>query len=274
MILINGECGNKIEVSDRGFQYGDGLFETLAVRNGNALFLEQHLERLKTGCERLNIACPSLALIRSEIQQLSNNHDRAVIKLILTRGSGGRGYRIPESATPLRVLSLHPDPAYPAGYRDEGINVRFCRTRTGLSPALAGLKHLNRLEQVLARSEWNDPSIQEGLMLDVDGHIVEGTMSNLFYCKNSRTYTPSLAFAGVNGIMRSIFVGLLGKHGHPVEETRPCPKDLLQADEAFVCNSLIGLWPIRRIETTDLSIGPITRLCRMKLDEWLGKATL
>ena len=190
MILINGVSKQHIEISDRGFQYGDGLFETIEVRDGQAVFLERHLERLNAGCHRLHIPFPGAELLSFEVKKLCREKAcgigsvRAVLKIIVTRGSGGRGYRQPDVIQPTRVLSLHPYPDYPEIYKEQGIVVRFCSTCLGLNPSLAGIKHLNRLEQVMARFEWNDPAIQEGLMLDVNGHVIEGTMTNLFYVKN------------------------------------------------------------------------------------------
>ena len=183
MMLVNGECREHIEISDRGFQYGDGLFETIKVINGQPVFLDRHIERLDTGCRRLYIPFPGAELLTLEAQKLCQYSNKAVLKLILTRGSGGRGYRQPEVIQTTRVLSLHPFPDYPDSYNEQGITARFCNTCLGLNPALAGIKHLNRLEQILARAEWADSDIQEGIMMDMDEHVIEGTMTNLFLYK-------------------------------------------------------------------------------------------
>lgn len=272
MILINGESKEHIEISDRGFQYGDGLFETIEVRDGQAVFLESHLERLYSGCQRLCIPFPGVQLLGLEAKELCRQwHSvRAVLKIIVTRGSGGRGYRQPDVIQPTRVLSLHPYPDYPENYREQGIVARFCTTRLGLNPSLAGIKHLNRLEQVMARSEWNDQTIQEGLMLDGNNHVIEGTMTNLFYIKNDRLYTAILAQSGVAGIIRSIIMTLSANQGLPVIEHTFTKDELLSADEVFVCNSIIGIWPIRQIETVRFSVGPITHSIRCRLDKFIG----
>ena len=162
-MLINGERKKHIEVTDRGFQYGDGLFETIEVCNGQTVFLDRHLDRLKAGCDRLHIPFPNrevlcfeaATLVQQSISQQSGYQysNKAVLKLIVTRGSGGRGYCPPDLIQPTRVLSLHPFPDYPSTYQEQGIISRFCDTRLGLNPALAGIKHLNRLEQIMARSE-------------------------------------------------------------------------------------------------------------------------
>lgn len=272
MILINGERRNHIDISDRGFQYGDGLFETIEVRNGKPVFLNQHLDRLTTGCHRLQFPCPSLSLIRRETLVLCKNSQHAVLKIIVTRGSGGRGYRQPDVLLPTRVLSLHPYPDYPNIYQQDGITARFCRTRLGLNPSLAGIKHLNRLEQILARAEWNDPDIQEGIMLDINGNVIEGTMTNLFYIRNKAVYTPELTQTGVHGIFRRIIMNLLASHQIETFERAVTKDDLLAADEAFFCNSVIGLWPIKQIENACYQIGPVTRQCQTWLNETINEA--
>jgi len=275
MILINGESKEHVEIADRGFQYGDGLFETIEVRDGQAVFIDRHLERLNSGCQRLYIPFPGAELLSFEAGELcrrsaGGRHSvRAVLKVIVTRGSGGRGYRQPDVIQPTRVLSLHPYPDYPEIYREQGIAARFCATRLGLNPTLAGIKHLNRLEQVMARAEWNDPAIQEGLMLDVNDHVIEGTMTNLFYIKNNSLYTAALAQSGVAGIMRGIIMKLSAENGLPVIEHAFTKDALLSADEVFVCNSIIGIWPIKQIETSRFSVGPLTQ----GIQSWLDKFT-
>ncbi|MDO9046679.1 MAG: aminodeoxychorismate lyase [Methylobacter sp.] len=277
MILINGESKEHIEIADRGFQYGDGLFETIEVRDGHAVFLERHLERLNSGCQRLYIPFPGAELLSFEAGELcrrwvSDTHSvRAVLKIIVTRGSGGRGYRQPDVIQPTRVLSLHPYPDYPEIYSEQGIVARFCVTRLGLNSTLAGIKHLNRLEQVMARAEWNDPAIQEGLMLDVNDHVIEGTMTNLFYIKNKCLYTAVLAQSGVAGIMRGIIMTISVDHGFPVIEHAFTKDELLSANEVFVCNSIIGIWPIKQIETTRFSVGPITKSIQSRLDRVINR---
>lgn len=272
MILINGESKEYIEISDRGFQYGDGLFETIEVKDGQAVLFERHLERLKSGCDRLYIPFPDAQLLSLEAKELCRQWPsaRAVLKIIVTRGTGGRGYRQPDVIQPTRILSLHPYPDYPEIYPEQGIVARICTTRLGLNPALAGIKHLNRLEQVMARAEWNDSAIQEGLMLDVNEHVIEGTMTNLFYIKNSSLYTAVLAQSGVAGIMRGIIMTISVDHGLSVIEHVFTKDELLSADEVFVCNSIIGIWPIKQIETTHFSVGPITKNIQIQLDRFIN----
>lgn len=272
MILINGESKEHIEVSDRGLQYGDGLFETIAVKSGQAQFLDRHLQRLNAGCSRLLISPPDNKLLKNEVASLANQADRAVVKIIVTRGAGGRGYRQPDVVKPTRIVSLHPYPDYPNSYQQQGIQVRFCATRLGLNPTLAGIKHLNRLEQVLARAEWHDPMIQEGIMLDSDGYVVEGTMTNLFFVKDEALYTASLEKAGVAGIIRGIVIEQAALHGIKIFEGRVSRDDLLSADELFVCNSVIGIWPVRQIEHQQFSVGPLTQQFQHWLEHFEDKS--
>ncbi|MDP2902926.1 MAG: aminodeoxychorismate lyase, partial [Methylovulum sp.] len=221
MFLVNGECRTHIEITDRGFQYGDGLFETIKVINRQPVFLDLHLSRLQAGCRRLYIPFPDFQTLTFEAGMLCKRScadSPAVLKLIITRGSGGRGYKQPDLIQPTRAFSLHPFPEYPSTFYADGIVARFCGTRLGLNPALAGIKHLNRLEQVLARAEWNDTAIQEGIMLDVNDHVIEGTMTNLFYIKDNTLYTAALAQTGVAGVMRNIIMRLSSQQGLAVIE--------------------------------------------------------
>lgn len=267
MILINGANEQQIPITDRGFQYGDGLFETIEIQDGQAVFWQRHIRRLQNGCRQLRIPCPDVALLSSEAQSLCEHTECAVLKIIITRGSGGRGYRQPDAIEPTRVLSLHPFPDYPAFLYQQGITARFCNTRLGLNTALAGLKHLNRLEQILARAEWQDSEIYEGLMLDSNEHVIEGTMSNLFLAKNGILYTAPLQQCGIAGIIREVILDACVAYGLPVAQ-RPLTKaDVFAADEIFVTNSVIGIWQIRAIETSRFKVhGPVVR----QVSAWLA----
>ena len=265
MMLINGEDKGEIAVTDRGFQYGDGLFETIKVIKSRPIFLEHHLQRLNTGCLKLNIPQPNAKQLIDEIKAVCKDSEQAVLKLIITRGSGGRGYRQPDPIQPIRVISLHPFPEYPSSNYQEGITARFCETRLGLNPTLAGIKHLNRLEQIMARAEWTDPAIQEGIMLDINNHVIEGTMTNLFYVKDGIIYTATLNLSGVAGIMRGIIMEIIVERNLKLIEHGYHKEELLSADEAFVCNSIIGLWPIRRLEQYVFSEHRLTK----QIQQWL-----
>jgi len=257
--LINGETDDRIAVNDRGFIYGDGLFETIAVRDGQLRFLDYHLDRLLQGADRLGIPAPERGVLTGEAGGLAAGHAYATLKIILTRGAGRRGYAPPDPAMPSRLMGMLPG-TRPARhkYRD-GIIARHCRTPIGRSPATAGLKTLGRLEQVLARAEWQAPSISEGLMSTADGFLICGTMSNLFLVQDGALVVPDLATCGIDGVMRRVVLDRADRMGLRWC-VRDVPREVLEcADEVFVTNSLIGLWPVRRIDSISYPVGPVTR---------------
>lgn len=258
MMLINGERTNTLDASDRGLHYGDGLFETIEVIHGQPVFLLPHLARLKAGCQVLKIPFPSVNLLIDEISQLSKNAEHGVVKLMLTRGSGGRGYRQPEPIQTTRFVALHPFPDYPENYTNQGIKARFCEARLGLNPMLAGIKHNNRLEQVLARAEWQD-QFQEGLVLNLNEHVIEGTMSNLFAVKDNIIFTPKIDLSGVKGIIRCIILEIASLKNLPIQEALLTRDFILEADELFVTNSVIGIWPITLLEKKSYPVGNWTQ---------------
>jgi 4-amino-4-deoxychorismate lyase len=266
MFLINGQKNEFISVQDRGLHYGDGLFETLAVHDKQPLCWGKHFARLKKGCARLGIECPSSELLFSEAIQLCNDSDKSVLKIILTRGQGGRGYRPPETNNPVtRILGNYPWPDHPHGNVIEGIKIRLCNTRLARNPQLAGIKHLNRLEQVLARSEWDDPDVAEGLMQDTEGNVMEGTMSNLFIINGNLLITPDLTECGIAGIIRECVLDLAADINLETSISSLTDKDLYAADEIFLCNSVIGIWPVRQLEQHQFRTGPWTGKIREKL---------
>ncbi|ADE16172.1 aminodeoxychorismate lyase [Nitrosococcus halophilus Nc 4] len=270
MILINGRVTSEIEVADRGLHYGDGLFETIAVCKERAVLYAAHLRRLEEGCRRLAIAVPKREVLDKEVANLCQGISQGVLKIIVTRGSGGRGYRPPPQPQPTRILSMHPWPDYPAVSSEYGITLRICRTPLGHNPYLAGIKHLNRLEQVLARSEWDDPMIPEGVMLDSQGYVIGGTMSNLFIVREGNLQTPDLISCGVAGVMRGFILEQALPLDLKVTEYSLTLADLKSAEEVFVCNSLMGLWPVRRFEETQYPLGPVTQRLRQRIHSQLS----
>lgn len=257
MILLNGKPQEVIPATDRGLHYGDGLFETIAICNGKPQFWHAHMERLRDGCARLAIPMPEVGCLEEETARLSAGIERAVIKIIITRGSGGRGYRSPESPEPQRLVMRYPWPEYEIPR--EGIALRVCETPLACNPRLAGIKHLNRLEQVLARNEWRDEAVLEGLMLDLDGHVIEGTMSNLFAVRDGVLITPDLTRCGVAGVMRRQVLSIAQKLGVVCEMLNLRADELTAMDELFVTNSIIGIWPVARLGEARYGDAPITR---------------
>ena len=246
--LVNGEATDRISSSDRGLLYGDGLFETMAVVDGKVPLWQLHIERLQLGCQRLKLECPPLEVLQGEVQQLTKNVERAILKLMLTRGEGGRGYAAQAAATPTRILQRHPWPDVPRANWETGVKAIFCEQRLAQQPALAGIKHLNRLEQVLARAEWQDSRIQEGLLADNDGNIIEAVSHNLFLVNGEAVATPDLRYSGVAGVMREKILSMLQSKGCAVQICAITHQDLLSADALFLCNSIHGVWPICELD--------------------------
>ncbi len=255
---VDGRPAEAASVTDRGLAYGDGLFETIGVKRGSPQLVERHLARLAEGCERLSIPV-DLLQIRTELLAFSAEIGEGVAKLIVTRGDGLRGYGAPVNAQARRILLASPFPAYPTANAEQGIRLFPCTTRLAEQPLLAGLKHLNRLEQVLARSEWQDNEHAEGLMLNVSGTVIEGVYSNLFLVSRGVLITPDLSRSGVAGVMRAELLVRAEGLGYPVAIEAVSYEQLLAADEVFVCNSLYGVWPVCALQAHRWPVGPLTR---------------
>ncbi len=255
---VDGRPAEAASVTDRGLAYGDGLFETIGVKRGSPQLLERHLARLAEGCTRLFISA-DLTLIRAELLAFSAEVGDGVAKLIVTRGEGLRGYAAPADGKARRILLASSFPAYPAVNAEQGIRLFPCVTRLAEQPLLAGLKHLNRLEQVLARSEWHDSEHAEGLMLDLSGRVIEGVYSNLFIVRDGRLITPELSRSGVAGVMRAELLARAEGLGLQVSIEAVSQAQLLAADEVFVCNSLYGVWPVCALQAHRWPVGPLTR---------------
>jgi len=245
-------------LKDRGLAYGDGLFETIAVKAGQPLLLDLHLQRLANGCSRLAIAADQ-SLIRCELLAYAQAMGEGVLKLILTRGDSLRGYGVSPGAQPRRILQAGPAAAYPEANALQGIELFDCATRLAEQPLLAGLKHLNRLEQVIARAEWQDPAYAEGLMRDTSGRIIEGVFSNLFLVREGVLVTADLQRCGVAGVMRAALLAEAERLAIPLHVTDISLEQLQQADELFLCNSVYGVWPVRAFADLSWPVGPLTR---------------
>jgi 4-amino-4-deoxychorismate lyase len=263
--LVNGQPSMNLPVADRGLQYGDGLFETLALRNGVPLLWNRHMQRLGEGCRRLGLPAPDADLLREEVLRIAGTEARAVAKIILTRGAAGRGYRADPSVIATRIVQRLPWPTYPVANSQEGVSVCWCDTRLARQPRLAGIKHLNRLEQVLARAEWQE-DYAEGLMCDTDGLVIEGTMTNLFVVVADGTVvTPDLSQSGVAGVMRAQVLDSAASNGMTCS-TRAVTTEMVEsAQELFLTNSLIGIWPVRRIEARQYVVGQISQALQAAL---------
>lgn len=260
---VNGTASTAIDAMDRGLAYGDGLFETIAVRQGRPRFIDLHLERLLRGCTRLGIPPPERRPLQERLLAVARDVPHGTLKLVITRGPGERGYAPPANPRPTilyGIIDTLPLSAAPA-------EVTLCATRVAIQPATAGLKSLNRLEQVLARAEWRDERIFEGLMRDTSDDLVGGTMSNLFIVTAGKLRTPDLSRAGIHGIMRQVIIGQARLLGIPCDEVPMSVPDLESADEVFVSNALIGLRPVVALGDRHWPVGPCTNRLRRQLAE-------
>ncbi len=249
---------DSVSTSDRGFCYGDGLFETVLFVDGDAPLWQRHMQRLRHGCERLGLPAPQTQLLRMEAARLAQQWSRAVVRITLSRGQGPRGYRPPPVPHPTRVLGVASAPHLPRDWSTQGIRVRFCRMRLAVQPQLAGLKHLNRLEQVLARAEWSDAEVAEGVMRDTAGRVVCATSANLFVVRQGRVVTPSLQRCGVAGVARAELI----EHMADVDVRDISVDELMEADEMFLSNSVRGVMPVAWLDNRRLAApGETTRAC-------------
>lgn len=255
MIIINGQQGDSIHVMDRSFMYGDGVFRTMRMREGHINAWHAQYQKLASDCQALDILCPARSTLEQEIKLLAQDTSDCVVKIVVSRGEGGRGYGVTDSVSPNRVVLTAPYPAYPTQFWHEGVRLHVCEMRMCHQPRLAGIKHLNRLENVLARMEWNDPEIADGVMSDVDGWVIEGTMANLFMRHGKTLATPDLSACGVAGLQRDRILALAPQCGLTAEIGQYTLQTLLTADEVFLCNSVIGVWPVRQIGAKTIALG-------------------
>jgi len=247
-MLINGVSGDLISIRDRGLLYGDGVFRTLKASGGHALHWPLHYQKLQHDCSALGITCPDFGCLSSELASLLCDHTDAVLKIIVTRGQGMRGYAPTIDAIPTHIWDVSPRPVYPDSLMREGVTLGLCTLRLSHQPRLAGIKHLNRLENVLAAAECTE--VNEGLLLDVDGLVVEGVRSNVFLIKQGRLITPELSRCGVAGVQRDRAMHAARQIGMQVEVRAVGLDELHKADEVFLTNSVFGLWPVARLAGT------------------------
>lgn len=258
-VWINGSEGACIDPADRGLAYGDGLFETLRIEHGRAIFLEQHLARLFHSGQHFAIALDQKKIRQDFLRFLTVCPASCVTKIIVTRGISGRGYLPDPTALPTVVFSAHALPVYPAEHALDGVNVALCTQRLGQHPMLGGHKHLNRLEQVMLRRELAGLAVDEALVCDLDGFVVEGVFNNVFLVRAGVLCTPCIESAGVVGVMRSMVIEQARASRIPVQQEHYLLSDFLGADEVFFCNSVSGIWPVHSLLGRLWRPGPVTR---------------
>lgn len=264
-ILVNGRPAASVDAEDRGLLYGDGVFRTLVTRAGRPLNWENHRRLLARDCGRLALACPPEALLLAEIARVAPGE--AVAKVIVTRGTAARGYAPGEDGEATRIVAAWPGvPRAPEAERD-GVRVRRCDLALGIQPRLAGVKSLNRLENVLARGEWRDPAIREGLLADAEGRLVEATASNVFLGLGGVLVTPALTRCGVEGAQRSRVLALARTAGIACEERDTGFDELEAAEEVFLTNSVIGIWPVAALDGRRWPPGPLARRLQRLIED-------
>ena len=246
-----------IDPDERGFQYGDGVFETVAVRKGEPRLWSHHVRRLERGCKRIGFERPTMIepYVEIALAETRQNRRHCVVKIIVSGGVGQRGYARPIPSQTETFVGIFPATTTNRPAYLKGVATMLCDTRLAVGSHLAGVKTLNRLEQVLARSECAPTGAFEGLTLDAEGRLICGTMSNVFLVRDNALVTPSLHRCGVEGVMREFVMETCGD----VDVCDLTLEDLAAADEVFITNSQIGAVPVHRCDDYRWKVGPVTR---------------
>ncbi len=269
MILVNGNEDSALDPRDRGLAYGDGVFRTFPLRAGKAVLWQRQYDKLAADSAAIRIECPPKQLFEADLGKIAAAHVDGVIRITLTRGIALRSYAIPATANVTRIVGWSVG-ADSSGSHADGVRARWCDLRLAIQPALAGIKHLNRIENVLARSEWNDPAIAEGLLRDVNGHVMGGTMSNLFLLRAGELITPALDGSGVAGVTRDVIIEGARANGVNVRIAAVMPEDVRAADAVFLVNSVIGVWPVAAVDDTTWGANPFAE----RLRHWIKNAEI
>jgi 4-amino-4-deoxychorismate lyase len=259
MILVNGVDSSVVDATDRGIAYGDGVFRTFAVRDGHPEHWARHAAKLAADCGAIGLQCPDKALLEQDVGRICRVESFTVLKIVVTRGPAARGYSCPTQSVPTRIVLSSPLPNYPQTYAPAGVRVRVCALRLGAQRALAGVKHLNRLENVLARAEWSDPETAEGILRDTAGNIISGTMTNVFVVKGKKLITPALVECGVAGVTRQRVLEAAARNRVECEVRKLSLDEVVAADEIFLTNSVLGVWPVQELEGRGYAPGELTR---------------
>lgn len=264
MTLIDGIPADAVSAHDRGLLYGDGVFRTLKRGGGVTLCWARQYRKLAADCTALHLDCPAAAVLEAELERLPRD---CVAKIIVTRGRAERGYAVVPGTRPTRIVTSSPLPDFPHSHETLGVRVHLCQLRLASQPRLAGIKHLNRLENVLARMEWNDPAVAEGILLDAAGDVIEGTMSNVFCYRAGVLYTPDLSSCGVAGVQRERIMDYAAQSGVAVRVGKLPLDALMEAEEVMLCNSVIGFWAVREFNGRVWEMGNVAVRLRQAMEE-------
>lgn len=254
-MLVNGDAIEQVSALDRGLAYGDGLFESIRLVGALAPLWSRHMQRLGEGCRRLRMPAPDTAQLWREVLQVSDKMAQSVVRITVTRGQGRRGYAPPDLIEPTRVVAAFAPPVMTGDAYLRGVRMRLCSLRLAEQPLLAGIKHLNRLEQVLARAEWEDPAIADGVLCDGRGRVISATMANLFAIVDGQLLTPALDRCGVAGVARAEVLSAC-----PGARVGELTLDaLLGATEVFLSSSVRGILPVQSLAERVYEPGVLSR---------------
>ncbi|MEQ1967102.1 aminodeoxychorismate lyase [Xenorhabdus nematophila] len=245
---INGNQSDHLPVNDRAVQFGDGCFTTIRIEQGQPALLSLHIRRLQKSVEKLLMPASDWTQLENHIKQVVQECESGVLKVILSRGAGNRGYSIDGAIEPTEILSLNPYPEHYIVQRQKGVSLALSPISMGINPYLAGIKHLNRLEQVLIKHFIDKSKADEALVLDSDGLLVECCSANIFWRKGKNVYTPDLSQCGVDGVMRQKIIELLAESDYNLSCVMRYPEVLAHADEVIICNSLMPVMPVTEIQ--------------------------
>ncbi|EJN6959837.1 aminodeoxychorismate lyase [Photobacterium damselae] len=249
MAWVNGQQQHSLSISDRATQYGDGCFTTILVIDGQPQLWEFHLQRLQDTLAYFAISAPNWQHITQEVFVLAQKFkEKGGIKILISRGSGGRGYSGQDCSQTQVIITTFAWPEHYSQWQQQGICLGVCSQRLGLVPMLAGWKHLNRLEQVLLKQEIENNHWLDGLVLDLNGNITETSVANIFWRKGCKVFTPTLKFAGVHGVMRRKVIELIQTLPYQLEFIDAPIEEIMGAEEVFITNALMSLVPINQIE--------------------------
>ena len=243
-----------IPVNDRAFNYGDGLFETILVNNGEPLFLKEHLIRLNSGCKKLRIELPSQTLIEKSINKSIGNTKKCIIKIIYSRGISSHGYGYDKKVKPqlyiIKKKATHIR-------RSLFISLRYSKYKLCDNSYLSKIKHLNRLEQILGFTFADRKEGNNNILIDKNDNIIECISSNIFLYtikKNSFNFvTPDLSNSGVDGIMKKVIIKFMKRKKINISENTIKQKDTRKFHGAFICNSVTGIQFVKKIGEHALS---------------------
>lgn len=274
--FCEGLALDTISIDDRAVQYGDGLFETVAIRGGEPRLWRYHIERLQTGCARLGLATPAEAALEdalsSAVAGSRIDAECCVAKILVSAGQAPRGYRRDLDGKVTILIGLSESARLPEAVYKDGVIVRLCNTRLATQPQLAGIKTLNRLEQVMARREWHDEAVFEGLMLDTDDRLICGTMSNVFLIDGQSLVTPAITRCGVSGVMRRHVLTLLAEAGIDGEVRDVAIDEMWSCDGVLITNSQFGALPVKRCGDKSWQTGDMThRIMQLLADSGIGE---